>query len=118
MKREGFAGLIRSATDAASDYRKPLLLLFLSHSSFTYMLPAHLVFLRLWSNEPIRPALRELAQVVRQQVEALPFGRSNNPAKAWPWQRGSLAILLLTLGVTAPAGLFYLCVPLTECVVR
>jgi hypothetical protein len=78
------------------------------------MLPAHLAFLRLRSDEPLRPVLRTLAQVVRRQIENLPLGRPDAPDKVWPWQRGSLAILLLTLGVTAPAGLFYLCVPLTE----
>ena len=106
-----------SSTPALSgtDYRKPLLLLFLSHASFLWMLPVHLAFLRLRSDEPLRPVLRTLAQVARRQVDALPFGRPDAPDKAWPWERGSLAILLLTLGVTAPAALFYLCVPLTEC---
>jgi hypothetical protein len=99
---------------ALADYRRPFLLLYLSHSSFTLLLPLHLAILRFSSAEPLEPTLLKLKNVARQQIDDLPFKGRDGDGKGWPWQRGVVAILLLTLGVTCPAGLWYISVPLTS----
>lgn len=75
-----------------------------------------MLLLRLTSTTPVGPTLRALERAVRQQVDDLPFGGRTAGRTDWPWGRGLVAIAGLTLGVTAPAGLWYLCVPLTSCV--
>ncbi|KZO95037.1 hypothetical protein CALVIDRAFT_500724 [Calocera viscosa TUFC12733] len=92
------------------DYRQPFFLFFLTHISFLFILPLHLLLLRLQSGTPILSNLRDLHTAVLA-THSIP-GSERGRREAYI--RFGVLILCGTLGVSAPSLLWYMAVSLTS----
>lgn len=97
-------------------FEKPLLLLYVTHSSFLLLLPLQLVVLRVLTGRPMSHYLGLLRRDVQKQVDRVRSMWGLSPARSSSEFMSTTAVivLLLTLGITIPAVSWFIALPLTS----
>ncbi|KAB5594234.1 hypothetical protein CTheo_2315 [Ceratobasidium theobromae] len=94
-------------------FRQPYLIFYVAHSSFSFVLPLHLLYLKLSTGTGPSTYMTSLWNVMHHQVLA-PWVR---PSTKFPWNAYAVFVFILTVGMSWSAILWYLSVslaPLTD----
>lgn len=82
---------------------------YVSHSSFLTIFPLHVTYLSLTTGRPIRDYMSGLSLAIKRHI-------AENPAESddakFPWPRFATMLVLMTIGVTLPALLWFYSVSL------
>lgn len=97
-------------------YEKPLLLLYVTHSSFLFLLPSQLAVLRVRTGKPASHFLGILRRDVQRQVDHVRYlcGLSPAPTTVAFYLTAAGIVLILTIGVTIPALSWFVALPFTS----
>lgn len=93
-------------------YKKPLLLLYVTHSSFVFLLPIHLALIHVCSPHSVPQCCAMLKRDVEKQL-AFAFGYPKSSVTAYVL-RLSCVLVVLTVSLTIPSVSWFLAVPLTS----
>ncbi|KAJ1311092.1 hypothetical protein OPQ81_009595 [Rhizoctonia solani] len=91
-------------------FREPYLLFYIAHSAFTFVLPAHLLYLKYSTGISPSTYLTTLWSIMHTQILASP----STPSSKFPWARYIVFVVSLTAGITCPALLWYASVSLAS----
>jgi hypothetical protein len=81
---------------------------YIAHSSFTFVLPVHLLYLKYSTGTSPSTYLSSLWSVMQHQI----LTRQPGSSSSFPWLRYAAFVTLLTSGMTCPALLWYASVSL------
>ena len=93
-------------------YKKPLLLLYVTHSSFMFLLPIHLALIHVCTSHSVPHCCAMLKRDTKKQL-SLAFG-SEKSSLAANITRLSCVLFILTVALTIPSVSWFLAVPLTS----
>ena len=100
----------------ALQFEKPLFLWYVTHSSFSSLLPMQLLALRLLYGSSISHNISLLRRDLRSQINSVREFCHLSPAqtKVQSYSTMAVIIILLTLGITIPAVSWFVALPLTS----
>ena len=82
---------------------------YIAHSSFSIIFPMHVAYLSLTTGRPIKYYMNDLSLAIKRHIA----GNPTEPEDAkFPWQRFTTMLVLMTVGVTLPALLWFCAVSL------
>ncbi|EPQ60658.1 hypothetical protein GLOTRDRAFT_68491 [Gloeophyllum trabeum ATCC 11539] len=95
-------------------YRQPFFLFYIVHSSFIVMFPLHLIYLVVVTKRPPSHFIAGIRQALVNQLAPTP-SRILDPVHTAPFPTRRLVklVLMLTMGITAPALLWFIAVSLS-----
>ena len=96
-------------------YQKPLFLLFVTHSSFVFLLPIYLGFIHVFTTRSTTQCCSLLLRDIRRQLD-FAFGPQDTPRRRASTDvlRLLSILLVLTVALTVPSVSWFLAVPLTS----
>lgn len=93
-------------------YKKPLLLLYVTHSSFLFLLPLQLALVHICTPYTARQCCAMLKRDIKKQL-AHTFGACDDSARGQMLRLAAI-LVVLTVALTVPALSWFLAVPLTS----